>query len=681
MNVEKVLLILENNRLFEQVRQSVFEPGQNFEIDFTESISNAKVFLQEKDYDLVISGYYFFDGTCFDFMDLLRQIPFILLIPEENEDIAISVLKNGAFNYLIQDQENKYLELLGLLTEKALTLNNQRKKNRLLANAVEKANDSIFIVNQKDEIVFINQAFTQNYRWDEKSILDHSVCQIWPEDQWRLCKKKLEEFPQGFSSYEETHLTRDGMELPVLISSSRVLYPHETFMIFASANISSMKESQRRLEKLLEKIKNSEQYLSKILNRLDLGVMLTNRQEEILFVNDKFRLFFQAKNHDFEGKNWQEFFDSDSAFLVKNAKNSETVKIVLGQKNKRQIFLSVTKMDIENQSQKVYFFYDQTEVIHLQNRIDSQNQFMNMIGKSDAIRRVFQLIESIAGGDWTVLIQGETGTGKELVAKAIHHYSRRKNQPFIIVNLNSLNETLIYSQLFGHKKGAFTGANFDHKGFLETAEGGTLFLDEIGDIPESVQIALLRVFENKEYIKLGESVPRKSNVRILVATHKDLKKMSEEGLFRKDLYYRIQIARVMLPPLRNRLEDIPLLAGSFLSQSAEINHKNVTQISQDALRIMMKYNWPGNVRELKNAVEYAVISTQSNKIESADLPPEISGQSQPELSSDYPEKLEIQKALVESNGQKNQAAKKLGFSRATFYRKLKKYKIVSLMIH
>jgi len=280
----------------------------------------------------------------------------------------------------------------------------------------------------------------------------------------------------------------------------------------------------------------------------------------------------------------------------------------------------------------------------------------------------------VASLDVTVLITGETGTGKELVARAIHSLSPRKDQPFLAVNCAGLTETLLGSQLFGHKKGAFTGATEDHKGFFEAAEGGTLFLDEIGDMPVTIQATLLRTLQEKEVLRLGESHPRKINVRIVTATNQDLETQVTANQFRSDLLYRIRIGRIHLPPLRERREDIPLLAHTFLQESLSATLKtNIETISKAAMQSLMHYTWPGNVRELKGALEYALIHCRDTSIQSSDLPSEVFETPRTPFSHLQEEENEEQyilSVLKQTRGNRSKAAQILGMSRSTLYRRL-----------
>jgi len=332
--------------------------------------------------------------------------------------------------------------------------------------------------------------------------------------------------------------------------------------------------------------------------------------------------------------------------------------------------------DPRHPGRQIVVLSDRTELHTLRQALSEQASFHDLVGKSPTMLRTYQLVRDVAQVDTTVLIEGETGTGKELIARAIHFSSARKHKPFIAANCAGLTDSILTSQLFGHKRGSFTGAVNDQQGLFEAAEGGTLFLDEIGDIPPPVQTALLRVLQEKEITRLGEAKPRKVDVRVVAATHHNLSEDVVRGSFRADLLYRIRIARVQLSPLRERREDIPLLAQSFLGQICTATGKRIERLNPDALRLLMSHAWPGNVRELKSAIEFAVISCKAKEVLPIDLPPEIiSAPVVPSSSVWIPlpsrdEKSRFLAALSDAKGNRTEAARRLGVSRATFYRRL-----------
>ena len=263
------------------------------------------------------------------------------------------------------------------------------------------------------------------------------------------------------------------------------------------------------------------------------------------------------------------------------------------------------------------------ENLKLKGALKARYRVGNLVGTSSRMRQVFEMITRVAPSNATILIRGESGTGKELVANAIHYNSRRAHKPFIKVNLAALPETLVESELFGHEKGAFTGALSRKSGRFELAQGGTIFLDEIGDLSPTVQLKLLRVIQEREFTRLGGTATLKADVRILAATHRDLEKLVADGLFREDLYYRLNVFPIYLPPLRERKSDIPLLAEHFLVKHAQEQGKSARRLSQTALDILMQYHWPGNVRELENVIERALLVCDGDTILSAHLPPSL----------------------------------------------------------
>jgi transcriptional regulator with PAS, ATPase and Fis domain len=298
------------------------------------------------------------------------------------------------------------------------------------------------------------------------------------------------------------------------------------------------------------------------------------------------------------------------------------------------------------------------------------------------MQEIFRLFEDLADTDTTVLITGESGTGKELVARALHYESIRAAKPLVTVNCSALAENLLESELFGHVKGAFTGAVKDKVGRFQMADGGTIFLDEIGETSSLIQLKLLRVLQEKVFELVGDSKPIAVDMRVIAATNRDLKEKIKSGEFREDLYYRLKVVEIMLPPLRERREDIPLLVDHFLSLFDRKFEKNIDGISSEVLSTFMQYLWPGNIRELEHAIEHAFVLCRDRTINVDHLPPEIKKYSkiQPHVSektSGY-ELQEILQALKKTHWNKAKAARMLGISRPTLYQKIKEYNLTEL---
>ncbi len=316
-----------------------------------------------------------------------------------------------------------------------------------------------------------------------------------------------------------------------------------------------------------------------------------------------------------------------------------------------------------------------SENVRLRQKIEEMAHFHEIIGQSPAIRRVLEQVSLVAPSDTTVLIRGESGTGKELIARAIHASSPRRYMPIIVVNCGALSEGVIESELFGHEKGAFTGALYRRKGKFELADGGTLFLDEIGDISLKTQIDLLRVLEEKKIFRVGGNTPIPVDFRLIAATNRDLEALVAERAFREDLYYRINVFSIALPPLRERREDIPLLAEHFVERFARAMNKPLRGLSRDALDLLMTYDWPGNVRELQNAIERAVLVCRGREIEPDDLPLPVNDVRDLPLGKSLAdvERQHIQRILRETAWNISQAARVLGIDRVTLYNKIRKY--------
>jgi PAS domain S-box-containing protein len=322
------------------------------------------------------------------------------------------------------------------------------------------------------------------------------------------------------------------------------------------------------------------------------------------------------------------------------------------------------------------------KLARLSRQMDAEGDFHGLIGKSPEMERVFDIVGKAARSDAPVIIYGASGTGKELVAQAIHRLGLRKKGPFVTLNCAALNEALLESELFGHIKGAFTGAYRHRRGRFEAAHGGDIFLDEIGDVPLSIQVKLLRILETKAFERVGEEQPVSVNVRIITATNRHLERLIEKGEFRQDLFFRINVIPIHLPLLKERKEDIPLLVSAFMGRLAKRTGKALSGLSGDAMDRLMHYDWPGNVRELKSALEYAYVIADEGPITIEHLPPKIThspGLSNagvaPSIRFDATEKQALIDALIQTGGNQTRAAQVLGINRVTVWNRMRKYGI------
>jgi DNA-binding NtrC family response regulator len=321
----------------------------------------------------------------------------------------------------------------------------------------------------------------------------------------------------------------------------------------------------------------------------------------------------------------------------------------------------------------------QLENVLIKRRLKDRFNYDQLVGKSPKMQNIYDIIDRISTGSPTVMIQGESGTGKELVANVIHQNSVRKDNPFIPVNCGAISEGLLESELFGHVRGAFTGAIKDNIGLFKAADGGTIFLDEIAEVPPALQVKLLRALQEKKIRPVGSTRESEIDVRVIAATNKNLEEAIENRSFRKDLYYRLNVIWVQMPPLREIKDDIPHLVSHFIKKFSKESHRQVTRIAPEAMNLLMRYDWPGNVRQLENVIERAFALGTGEIILSSDLPPEICNIDQQlninpaNLNIVENEKVLIRRALQMTNGNKAEAAKLLGINTTTVYRKMEKY--------
>jgi PAS domain S-box-containing protein len=369
---------------------------------------------------------------------------------------------------------------------------------------------------------------------------------------------------------------------------------------------------------------------------------------------------------------------------LKSSKTVQEYQIECGHRDRNKLVAMLNCSPLLSGSGKfmgaVLVIRDITRLAHLEKELKQRHQFQNIVGKSDQMQKIYTLLNVLAKLRTTVLITGESGTGKGMVAKALHYAGTRSKGPFVTVNCAALAENLLESELFGHVRGAFTGADRDKIGRFEAADGGTILLDEIGDISPLIQLKLLRILQEKEFERVGESEPRKVNARVIASTNRNLKEALQKGQFRQDLYYRLNVMEIELPPLRERYEDIPLLIDHFCRLFNKSYEKDITGLSDEVLETFMNYHWPGNVRELEHAIERAFVLCRNGTIQPEHIPAEIRDYNRTarrfaeNRTNDDPS--EILKALEKTDWNISKAARLLGISRWTMYRRFQKYDIV-----
>lgn len=371
------------------------------------------------------------------------------------------------------------------------------------------------------------------------------------------------------------------------------------------------------------------------------------------------------------------------ADTVTNKQSVEIHRLECGHILRPQQVVSVTTYPLVSNkglfSGAILVVNDETQLVTLECELKERHQFHHIIGKNDSMQEIYSLIENLADVQSTILITGESGTGKELISEAIHYKGERRRKPFVKVNCSALSEHLLESELFGHVKGAFTGATHDRMGRFQKAEGGTIFLDEIGDVSSKTQLQLLRVLQDKEFERVGDSTPVKVDVRIITATNQDIQDKIKRGGFRQDLYYRLKVVEISLPPLRERRDDIPLLIAHFLHKFNRKLQKNIMNISSEVQNLFMNYQWPGNIRELEHSIEHAFIVCHQSIITMEHLPLTMKKHFGTEavLPEQTPssEKQLLILALEKTAWSRTKAAKLVGLSRSTFYRKLEEHHI------
>ncbi len=492
---------------------------------------------------------------------------------------------------------------------------------------------------------------------------------------------------------------KDNSSIPLCLNVA-ALYDQGGIVVGFIENFRPMSEVIKTIEALEKSnimLTQEKSRIDSIINSLADGVFTVDKELRITSFNKGMENLTGLKSSDVTGHLCREVLTADNcdcdcplSYTLKNDYGLANIRERITGKNGKMISASISTAFIKDGAVDIgliAIIRDTTEIEMLKKEVNDRYHFSNIIGKSNQMQKIFELIECLSDTDCAILIEGESGTGKELVARAIHHESYRRNKPFLKVNCSAIVEGLFESELFGHVKGAFTGAIKDKIGKLELADGGTIFLDEIGDMSLALQPKLLRVLQDKELERVGDTKTRKVDVRILTATNRNLKNRIKINKFREDLYYRLCVVPIEMPPLRERKEDMPLLINHFLEKCyMKIpKRQRIIEVTQEALTALMDYNWPGNIRELENTIEHAYIRSKTNMIDLKSLPSSITGVSEQEVSGietkglpryrEESEKFCIETLLEKYNGNRTKVAKDLGLSRTTLWRKFKKHNL------
>ncbi len=543
--------------------------------------------------------------------------------------------------------------------------------------------DCVLTVDEKWTITTFNQAAERLTGWTQEEVIGKKYADFF---QTSLCGTTClltRATTKKTSLLEGSTVIRrkDGSPIPIFINAAPLYCPNGTFL----GGIETFRDKSDLLRNEL------------ILESIADGVFTVNRHWQITSFNRAAEDITGWKSVDAIGKSCSSVFCS--SICGENCAIAESLysgspmtnrSITIQNKRGDKVPVSISAAPLTDHEGNIIggveTFRDLTAINTLRRQLNQQFTFDEIISRSMTMQRLFKIMPEIARSPSTVLILGESGTGKELFARALFNARQRKDKPFLTVNCGALPEALLESELFGYKAGAFTDARIDRPGRFSAAEGGTLFLDEIGDIPQSIQVKLLRVLQEKTYEPLGSNSPCKADVRIITATNRDLSAMVKDGLFREDLFYRLNVVKIQLPPLRQRKEDLPLLIEHFIRKFSVQLGKDIVGISPSALAILMHYNFPGNIRELENIIEYSFILCESGFIQAEHLPDpfapltegtashkdHVNSPGNPESLAEI-EKQAIFLALEKNNWKRMATCRQLGISKDTLRRKIKKY--------
>ncbi len=563
------------------------------------------------------------------------------------------------------------------------TLCEQQARYRAI---LDSALEAIITINERGVIESINPATERLFGYSTAELLGRNINCLMSATYRDQHDAYIQDYLKtGYSriigcSREISGLRKDGTVLPLELTVGEIHVNHSRLFTGVLRDITARKEAIARMEQAYADLTKSQHDLLAILDQFQGGIMMVDAQNRIEFMSQSCEKLLGLQRNQVIGHLW----DSSLPFepealrqlrqqLLQPTVARQHVRLIWRDPEGRRLWMAAeVRDDPRDPRRRIFYLHDQTELHSLRNQLE-QVRYGEMIGDSPRMRELYEVLQRIAQSECTVLIEGETGAGKELAAHALHAWSLRRDGPFVAINCACISETLLSSQLFGHRRGAFTGATADQQGLFEAANHGTLFLDEIGDIPPNVQASLLRVLEAREITRMGDTRARPVNVRVLTATHKNLATEVSLGRFRQDLFYRLRVAWVRVPSLRERREDIPTLIDVFLKQN-RIRPHQAPEFSTAAMQCLMDYDWPGNVRELKNIIDYVLIHCDEPVIQPHHLPVELhSSRSTTTMvatpsQSEPDRRTQLLAVLQQAQGNRRQAAQLLGVSRSTLYR-------------
>lgn len=550
--------------------------------------------------------------------------------------------------------------------------------------------DGVIAVDRNFKIISFSKGAERITHYRAEEVVGHTCKQIFRADLCeKLCPLKTLETGEQISNMRAEIRGADGQRIIISVSITPLKDPKGR-LIGGIMNFRDVGE----VYKLTSQLYRETMRLQAILNSIADGVFTVDTDFKISSFNPAAERITGYKLDQVIGKPCHSVFQSE--FCRKNCPLRRTIETgesisnfemeIINSKGDLVPVSVSTALLVDEEGEivgGVETFRDLSVLKNLRRELGELYSFSNIVGKNVKMKEIYHLIEIVSQTTSTVLIQGETGTGKDLIARAIHYNSPRRSGPFVKVSCAALPETLLESELFGHKRGAFTGAIRDKPGRFSLANRGTIFLDEVAEIPIAVQAKLLRVLEEQEFEPLGSTSSVKVDVRIIAATNRDLKEAIKEGKFREDLYYRLNVVTIPIPPLRERSDDIPLLIGHFIEKYNRKLGKRITSVSQEAMDLLLDYDWPGNVRQLEHAIEHAFIHCKTDVIQVEHLPEEIKPERtkptgvpvKKPFSLQDMERETILEALRANDWSKEATAHALGISRTTLWRKMKKYEI------